>query len=169
VWLEEYLATYPKILVVISHSQDFLNGVTTHTMVMQEGKLRYWTGNYDQYVATRAEQEPNQVKLFKKQEKEITEIKEFIASCGTYANLVRQAKSKQKILDKMYEAGLTPPVARAHSPRGLRAPEAHPRRGRSAASTSPSPTATSCRRPSSPSSRSRSRTAARKRTTCMRT
>eukprot|EP00967_Tisochrysis_lutea_P067678 scaffold88470_cov24-Tisochrysis_lutea.AAC.3 len=35
---------------------------------------------------------------------------DFIASCGTYANLVRQAKSKQKILDKMEADGLTPPV-----------------------------------------------------------
>jgi len=106
VWLEEYLSTYPKILVVISHSQDFLNGVTTSTMVMQESKLRYWSGNYDQYLSTRAEQELNQVKLFRKQEKEIAEIREFIASCGTYANLVRQAKSRQKILDKMEADGL---------------------------------------------------------------
>jgi len=35
---------------------------------------------------------------------------DFIASCGTYANLVKQAKSKQKILDKMEADGLTPPV-----------------------------------------------------------
>merc|ERR1711966_260651 len=37
-------------------------------------------------------------------------LKQFISSCGTYANMVKQAQSKQKILDKMYEAGLTPPV-----------------------------------------------------------
>jgi len=35
-----------------------------------------------------------------------------MSAAGTYANLVKQAKSKQKILDKMYEAGLTPPVTR---------------------------------------------------------
>jgi hypothetical protein len=40
-------------------------------------------------------------------------LKDFIASCGTYSNLVKQAKSKQKILDKMMEAGLTPPVVRS--------------------------------------------------------
>jgi ATP-binding cassette subfamily F protein 2 len=44
----------------------------------------------------------------KQRQEDIRHIKEFIASCGTYANLVKQAKSKQKILDKMYEAGLTP-------------------------------------------------------------
>ena len=47
---------------------------------------------------------------------DIKHLKEFIASCGTYSNLVKQAKSKQKILDKMYEAGLTPPVVRAATP-----------------------------------------------------
>ena len=106
VWLEDYLSGYPKILVVVSHSQDFLNGVCTDMMVMQQQKLRYWSGNYDAYVKTRTEQDTNQIKLFKKQQAEIADIKEFIASCGTYANLVRQAKSRQKILDKMEADGL---------------------------------------------------------------
>lgn len=106
IWLEEYLSTYPKILIVISHSQDFLNGVCTDMMVMQQQKLRYWSGNYDQYLKTRTEQETNQIKLYKKQQAEIADIKQFIASCGTYANLVRQAKSRQKILDKMEADGL---------------------------------------------------------------
>merc|ERR1711871_1338963 len=106
VWLEEYLSEYKKILIVISHSQDFLNGVCNNMMVMQQSKLRYWSGNYDSYVKTRTEQDANQLKLYKKQQEEIADIKKFIASCGTYANLVRQAKSRQKILDKMEEAGL---------------------------------------------------------------
>jgi len=56
IWLEDYLATYTKILIVISHSQDFLNGVCTDMMVMQQKKLRYWAGNFDAYVKTRSEQ-----------------------------------------------------------------------------------------------------------------
>jgi ATP-binding cassette, subfamily F, member 2 len=92
--------------VVVSHSQDFLNGVCNNIMVMQDRKLRTWSGNYDMYVQTRAEQDAAQEKEFKKQQEYIKETKDFIASCGTYANLVRQAKSRQKILDKMYEAGL---------------------------------------------------------------
>jgi ATP-binding cassette subfamily F protein 2 len=106
VWLEDYLSTYKKILVVISHSQDFLNGVCTDMMVMQQQKLRYWSGNYDAYLKTRSDQETNQIKLCKKQQVEINEIKQFISSCGTYSNLVRQAKSRQKILDKMEADGL---------------------------------------------------------------
>ncbi len=105
-WLEEYLSRYNKILIVVSHSQDFLDGVCTDTMVMQQQKLKYWGGNYSTYVKTREEQDTNQLKLYKKQQVEIAHIKQFIASCGTYANLVRQAKSRQKQLDKMVEAGL---------------------------------------------------------------
>ena len=105
-WLEDYLAQYKKILIVVSHSQDFLNGVCTDMMVMQQEKLRYWSGNYDAYVKTRTEQDTNIIKLCKKQQAEIAEIKQFISSCGTYANLVRQAKSRQKILDKMEADGL---------------------------------------------------------------
>jgi ATP-binding cassette, subfamily F, member 2 len=106
VWLEDYLSRYTKILIVVSHSQDFLNGVCTNMMVMQNRKLRYWGGNYDMYLKTRSEQDSAQLKEFKKQQEFIQHTKEFIASCGTYANLVRQAKSRQKILDKMYEEGL---------------------------------------------------------------
>jgi ATP-binding cassette subfamily F protein 2 len=77
---------------------------------MRFGELRYWAGNYDVYVKTKKEQETNQMKLYHKQQEEIKHIKEFIASCGTFANLVRQAKSRQKVLDKMEEAGLIQPV-----------------------------------------------------------
>ena len=106
VWLEDYLSRYPKCLVIVSHSQDFLNGVCTTMMVLQQRKLRYWSGNYDMYVKTRAEQDLNQMTQFKKQQAEIADIKAFIASCGTYANLVRQAKSREKQLNKMIEDGL---------------------------------------------------------------
>ena len=110
VWLEQYLASYDKILVVNSHSQDFLNGVCTNIVEMRFQKLAYWSGNYDQYLKTKREAETNQMKLYHKQQEEIKHIKDFIASCGTYANLVRQAKSRQKVLDKMEEAGLIQPV-----------------------------------------------------------
>eukprot|EP00195_Chlamydomonas_chlamydogama_P005675 CAMPEP_0202901122 /NCGR_PEP_ID=MMETSP1392-20130828/13384_1 /ASSEMBLY_ACC=CAM_ASM_000868 /TAXON_ID=225041 /ORGANISM="Chlamydomonas chlamydogama, Strain SAG 11-48b" /LENGTH=610 /DNA_ID=CAMNT_0049587629 /DNA_START=273 /DNA_END=2105 /DNA_ORIENTATION=- len=110
VWLEEYLKTYNKCLVLVSHSQDFLNGVCTHIIWLTQKKLTYYTGNYDTFMKTVAENEAVQMKKYQKEQEDIKHIKEFIASCGTYANLVKQAKSKQKILDKMEADGLTPPV-----------------------------------------------------------
>jgi ATP-binding cassette subfamily F protein 2 len=94
--------------MVVSHSQDFLNGVCSHIMEITPLKtLTIWTGNYDQYVKTKKEHEINQMKRFEKEQEDIKHLKEFIASCGTYSNLVRQAKSKQKIIDKMEAKGLT--------------------------------------------------------------
>ncbi|KAJ1539985.1 hypothetical protein HK405_012185, partial [Cladochytrium tenue] len=113
VWLEEYLKTYNRILVCISHSTDFLNTVCTNIVEFTpKKKLAYFGGNYDTYVKTKTELEVNQQKAYEKQQAEIAHIKQFIASCGTYANLVRQAKSRQKVLDKMIEDGLIEPVER---------------------------------------------------------
>jgi len=111
VWLEEYLRNYNRILLLVSHSQDFLNGVCTTMIDMRMQQLLYYGGNYDSYIKTRTEQETNQAKAYEKQQEEIKHIKKFIASAGTYANLVRQAKSRQKILDKMEADGFIEKVA----------------------------------------------------------
>ncbi|KAI5841701.1 P-loop containing nucleoside triphosphate hydrolase protein [Tricharina praecox] len=111
VWLEEYMKKWTNTLVLVSHSMDFLNGVCTTMIDMRMKTLLYYGGNYDSYHKTRAEQEVNQMKQYAKQQEEIAHIKKFIASAGTYANLVRQAKSRQKILDKMEADGLIQKVA----------------------------------------------------------
>ncbi|CRG87149.1 ATP-binding cassette, sub-family F, member 2 [Talaromyces islandicus] len=110
VWLEEYLKKWDRTLMLVSHSMDFLNGVCTNMIDMRQQKLIYYGGNYDSYHKTREEQETNQMKAYNKQQEEIAHIKKFIASAGTYANLVRQAKSRQKILDKMEADGFIQPV-----------------------------------------------------------
>lgn len=108
VWLENYLADYPYCMVVVSHSQDFLNTVCSNIIhLTPQRTLQVYTGNYDQFVKTKAELEMYQMKQYKKEQDDIKDIKNFIATCGTFSNLVRQAKSKQKILDKMEAKGLT--------------------------------------------------------------
>ncbi|KAG9624381.1 ABC transporter domain-containing protein, partial [Aureobasidium melanogenum] len=110
VWLEEYMKKWDRTLILVSHSMDFLNGVCTNMIDMRQKQLMYYGGNYDSYAKTRTEQEVNQQKAYEKQQDEIKHIKKFIASAGTYANLVRQAKSRQKILDKMEADGFIQPV-----------------------------------------------------------
>ena len=108
VWLEDYLAKWESILLLTSHSADFLNGVCSkmyHLTVRHT--LDLYTGNYATYVKTRSENEVRQMKAYEKEQEDIKHLKEFISSCGTYSNLVKQAQSKQKIIDKMVEAGLT--------------------------------------------------------------
>ena len=111
-WLEGYLAKYKKCLILVSHSQDFLNGVCTHIIWLTQGRLTYYTGNYDTFQKTVRDDEIVQQKKYEKEQADIKHLKEFIASCGTYANARKQAESKQKIIDKMVAAGLTPPVVK---------------------------------------------------------
>jgi ATP-binding cassette subfamily F protein 2 len=112
VWLEEYLKTYNRILIMISHSQDFLNGVCTNIIHLQGGKLKYYSGNYDQYVTTRAEKEENQQKQHEWEQDQIRHIKDYIGRFGSgSAKLAAQAKSKEKVLKKIEERGLTEKVS----------------------------------------------------------
>lgn len=54
-WLEDYLSKWDKIILVVSHAQDFLNGVCTKIIHFWKEKLRYYGGNYDQFMQTREE------------------------------------------------------------------------------------------------------------------
>lgn len=111
VWLEEELKTYKRILVLVSHSQDFLNGVCTNIIHMAQKQLITYTGNYDQYIITKAELEENQMKAYKREQDEIAHMKDYIARFGHgSAKLARQAQSKEKTLAKMIEGGLTEKV-----------------------------------------------------------
>jgi len=108
VWLEEELKTYKRILVIISHSQDFMNGVCTNIIHLDKNKLKYYTGNYDQFVQTRCELLENQMKQYQWEQDQISHMKNYIARFGHgSAKLARQAQSKEKTLAKMVAGGLT--------------------------------------------------------------
>lgn len=108
VWLEEELKTYKRILVIISHSQDFLNGVCTNIVHMTQKRLKYYTGNYEQFVKTRMELLENQMKQYNWEQDQIAHMKNYIARFGHgSAKLARQAQSKEKTLAKMMAQGLT--------------------------------------------------------------
>lgn len=111
VWLENELKNYSRILVMISHSQDFLNGVCTNIIHMQNQKLRYYGGNYDTFMQTRMELEENQMKKYRWEQDQIAHMKNYIARFGHgSAKLARQAQSKEKTLKKMVDSGLTEKV-----------------------------------------------------------
>ncbi|XP_052126850.1 ATP-binding cassette sub-family F member 2 [Frankliniella occidentalis] len=111
VWLEEELKTYKRILVIISHSQDFLNGICTNIMHLDKRKLKYYTGNYEAFVRTRMELLENQMKQYNWEQDQIAHMKNYIARFGHgSAKLARQAQSKEKTLAKMVASGLTEKV-----------------------------------------------------------
>ncbi|XP_017492946.1 PREDICTED: ATP-binding cassette sub-family F member 2-like [Rhagoletis zephyria] len=112
VWLEEELKNYKRILVIISHSQDFMNGVCTNIINLDKKKLNLYTGNYDAFIKTRDELQENQMKRYNWEQAQIAHMKDYIARFGHgSAKLARQAQSKEKTLGKMVAAGLTEKVA----------------------------------------------------------
>eukprot|EP01086_Lenisia_limosa_P014372 TRINITY_DN4477_c0_g1_i1.p1 TRINITY_DN4477_c0_g1~~TRINITY_DN4477_c0_g1_i1.p1 ORF type:complete len:582 (-),score=189.52 TRINITY_DN4477_c0_g1_i1:33-1778(-) len=108
VWLEDFLSRYSKILLLVSHSQDFLNTVCTNIIHLHLKKLMYYGGNFDSYVQARADLELNQQRKHDKEQEDISHMKEYIARFG-HGNrkMARQAQSKEKTLAKMVEKGLT--------------------------------------------------------------
>ncbi|CAI5700885.1 hypothetical protein KXD40_005800 [Peronospora effusa] len=111
VWLEDYLAKWKKILLMISHSQEFMNEVCTNIIDLTNKKLEYYAGNYDTYVRTKSEKEENQMKRYNWEQDQIKHMKEYIAKFGHgSAKLARQAQSKEKTLAKMVRDGLTEKV-----------------------------------------------------------
>ncbi|XP_020285331.1 ATP-binding cassette sub-family F member 2 isoform X1 [Pseudomyrmex gracilis] len=111
VWLEEELKTYKRILVIISHSQDFLNGICTNIIHVNKKQLKYYTGNYEAFVKTRMELLENQAKQYNWEQDQIAHMKNYIARFGHgSAKLARQAQSKEKTLAKMMAQGLTEKV-----------------------------------------------------------
>jgi ATP-binding cassette subfamily F protein 2 len=118
IWLEHYLSTWDQILLLISHSQDFLNNVCTNTIQFEAGeelKLKYFGGNYDTYMKVRQDQETEQQKKYEWEQEQIRNMKEYIARFGHGSSkLAKQAQSKEKTLAKMIEKGLTKPVKNEH-------------------------------------------------------
>merc|ERR1712018_1029009 len=111
VWLEEELKTYKQILVIISHSQDFMNGVCSNIIHLDQKTLKYYGGNYDTFTKTRLELLENQEKRYQWEQDQISHMKNYIARFGHgSAKLARQAKSKEKTLAKMVANGLTEKV-----------------------------------------------------------
>merc|ERR1712133_343391 len=90
---------------------DFLNGVCTSIMHMDQRKLKIYGGNYDQFIKTRSEVLEAQMKQYNWEQDQIAHMKEYIARFGHGSTkLARQAQSKEKTLAKMVAEGLTEKV-----------------------------------------------------------
>jgi len=94
-----------KILLMVSHAQDFLDGVCTETIHFYKGKLNYYGGNYSQFCKTREELQIQFLKRYQTEQKEISNIKAFVMKFGS-GSRASQAKSRIKAMQKMVEGGL---------------------------------------------------------------
>jgi len=111
VWLEEHLAKYKKCLFVVSHSQDFLNAVCTHTVWLNQRLLKTYGGNYAQFVTTVDEEERVAKKLYEKQQTDMKKLEDFVR-VNKANGVATSAKSKKKVLGKLEDEAIDKPKER---------------------------------------------------------
>jgi ATP-binding cassette subfamily F protein 2 len=112
VWLEEHLRTYPKCLLVVSHSQDFLNSVCNKIIWLNGKTLTSYTGNYATFCKLVDNEEKIQAKLYEKQQADIAKLTEFVAVNKANKKTSKSAASKEKVLDKITSEAVDRPNVR---------------------------------------------------------
>ena len=101
VWLEAWLKRYPGTLIVISHDREFLDGVTSVTLELANGKITRYGGNYSKYEELRAQQLELQQAAFDKQQDKIAHLQKFIDRFKAKATKAKQAQSRMKQIERM--------------------------------------------------------------------
>lgn len=101
IWLENFLADYDKIVLVVSHDRHFLDTVCTHVSDIDFGKINIYTGNYTFWYESSQLLLKQRSDQNKKAEDKIAELKEFIARFSANASKSKQATSRKKALDKI--------------------------------------------------------------------
>ncbi len=100
-WLEEFLKTNAKAVMVISHDKMFVDNLTNRTIEITMGRIYDYKTNYSHYLQLRKERREQQQKHFDDQQKEIADIQGFIDRFkGTYSKTL-QVQSRVKMLDKI--------------------------------------------------------------------
>ncbi|MBI1327391.1 MAG: ATP-binding cassette domain-containing protein [Alphaproteobacteria bacterium] len=100
-WLEEYLASYPHTLMIISHDRELLNKCVDHVIHVDNKELTLYTGNYDTFERERAMRLGMQQKMHEKQQAQRAHMQAFIDRFKAKASKARQAQSRIKALEKM--------------------------------------------------------------------
>ena len=100
-WLEHYLATWEKTLIVVSHSRTFLNAVCTDIVLFQGEKLQYYRGDYNTFENAREEQLKTQSRQHEAQEKSRAHMQEFIDKFRCNAKRAAMVQSRIKQMEKM--------------------------------------------------------------------
>ena len=101
VWLEAHIKTYPGTAFIISHDRDFLNAAVTHIAHLRQGKLFAYSGSYDTFQSTLAEQQRLSMAMRAKQDDERRHLEAFVTRFRASAAKAKQAQSRVKKLEKM--------------------------------------------------------------------
>ncbi|WP_436399420.1 ABC-F family ATP-binding cassette domain-containing protein [Roseobacter sp. S98] len=100
-WLEAYLAKYPHTVIIISHDRGLLNRAVGAILHLEDRKLTYYQGPYDQFARQRAEQRAVQAAIAKKQQARRDHMQAFVDRFKAKASKAKQAQSRLKMIEKM--------------------------------------------------------------------
>ncbi|WP_269532319.1 ATP-binding cassette domain-containing protein [Chitinimonas sp. BJYL2] len=107
-WLENWLASYPGTLLLISHDRDFLDATVNVIAHLASGAITLYTGNYADFERQKAERLAQQQQAFDKQQRERAHLQKYIDRFRAQATKARQAQSRIKALERMED------IAAAH-------------------------------------------------------
>ena len=100
-WLENFLTTKARAVVLVSHDRAFIDNVTNRTIEISLGKIYDYSVNYSKYVQLRQERLEQQMRAFQNQQKQIAETEEFIERFRYKATKSVQVQSRIKQLAKI--------------------------------------------------------------------
>jgi ATP-binding cassette, subfamily F, member 3 len=100
-WLEAYLVKYPHTVLIVSHDRELLNRSVGAILHLEDKKLTYYTGPYDQFARQRAEKRALMVSAAKKQDARRAHLQSFVDRFKAKASKAKQAQSRVKMLEKM--------------------------------------------------------------------
>ncbi|HJA30677.1 MAG TPA: ATP-binding cassette domain-containing protein [Candidatus Eisenbergiella pullicola] len=100
-WLKRYLSEYENAFILISHDIPFLNSVVNLIYHMDQQELTRYVGNYDKFQEVYAVRQAQLKAAYEKQQKEIADLKDFVARNKARVSTRNMAMSRQKKLDKM--------------------------------------------------------------------
>lgn len=100
-WLEGYLKSYPKAVIVVSHDRMFLDNVVDVVYEIEYGTARRYPGNYTNFIARKKENYDKQMKDHIAQQKEIERLQRMVTRFKGKPTKTSMAQSKQKAIDRM--------------------------------------------------------------------
>lgn len=100
-WLEGYLKSYPKAVVVVSHDRMFLDNVVDVVYEIEYGTARRYPGNYTNFIARKKENYDKQMRDHIAQQKEIERLQRMVTRFKGKPTKTAMAQSKQKAIDRM--------------------------------------------------------------------
>ncbi|MFT4078577.1 ABC-F family ATP-binding cassette domain-containing protein [Rhodomicrobium sp.] len=100
-WLEDFIASYPYTVLIVSHDRDLLNNAVNSILHLNDKRLSLYTGGYDRFEETRREQQRLQLKLKKSQDDQRRHMEAFVERFRAKATKAKQAQSRLKALARL--------------------------------------------------------------------